>query len=86
VQEDGFREPVTPVSLKVTAPVGLVGVPDVSATVTVQVVLAPTTTVEGLQLTEVELVRRPDVMIGFHATPFKSDVVELVSLLTTPFE
>jgi hypothetical protein len=72
--------------LKVTAPVGLVGVPDVSATVTVQVVLAATITVEGLQLTEVELVRGPDVMIGFHPTPFKSDVVELVSLLTTPFE
>jgi len=86
VQEDGFKEPGAPVSLKVTHPVGVVGVPEVSATVTVHVVLTLTATVEGLQLTAVELARIPDAMIGFHPTPFKSDVAALVNLRTTPFE
>ena len=86
MQEDGFKEPVTPVSLKLTAPVGVVGVPEGSATVTVHVVLTLTATVEALQLTAVELARIPDVTIGFHPTPFKSDVAALVNLRTTPFE
>jgi hypothetical protein len=42
--------------VKVTVPVGVVGFADVSVTVAVQVVEAPSTTVSGLHFTIVEVV------------------------------
>ena len=54
VREQG--EPVNvpvPLLVKVTVPVGVVGVAEVSVTVAVQVVDAPKATVEGLQDTAV---------------------------------
>ena len=46
-----------PLLVKVTVPVGVVGVAEVSVTVAVQVVDAPKATLEGLQDT--------DVVVGF---------------------
>ncbi len=45
-----------PLLLKLTVPVGVTGVAEVSVTVTVQVIAAPTATRLGLQLTEVDVI------------------------------
>ena len=56
VQGEPVNVPV-PLLVKVTVPVGVVGVAEVSVTVAVQVVDAPKATLEGLQDT--------DVVVGF---------------------
>ena len=55
-----------PPGVKVTVPVGVLAVPaaEVSATVAVQVVLWPTTIVDGVQLTVVLVLRRLTVMLA----------------------
>jgi hypothetical protein len=78
--------PVTPDSVSETVPVGVVGVGDESATITVHVVPAPATIVEGLQASDVEVGCRTGAMNGFHDIPLSCDVVVLVSLFSTPFE
>ena len=45
-----------PLDVKLTVPVGVVGEADVSVTVAVQLVVVPTGSVAGLQLTEVVVV------------------------------
>jgi len=58
VQLVGVKVPLPPDFVKLTVPVGVLGVPvSVSLTVAVQVVDCPTTTDPGLQLTLVLVVR-----------------------------
>jgi hypothetical protein len=58
VQVAGEKLPGPPVLVKLTVPVGVIGVPvPVSVTVAVQVVDEPTATVDGEQLTLVLVVR-----------------------------
>jgi len=58
VQLDGLKLPGPPLLVKLTVPVGVIGVPEsVSVTVAEQVVDTPTATVEGVQLTLVLVVR-----------------------------
>ena len=59
MQLKGLKEPVTPVTLKLTVPAGVIGVPEVSVTVVVQVALTLTAREEGLQLAAVEVVCVP---------------------------
>jgi len=60
-----LNEPVTPTWLKVTVPVGVVTVPgDVSVTVAVHVVGAPTATLEGEHETAVVVERRLTVTLA----------------------
>jgi hypothetical protein len=63
------NEPVTPVSERLTVPVGVTNVPDeVSVTVTVQLELAPTS-IGLVQLTVVEVVRRTTVWTAMVNVP-----------------
>ena len=54
----GLKVPVELVA-KITLPVGVMGTVEVSFTVAVHVVIVPTTTGEGAQVTDVEVGRVP---------------------------
>jgi hypothetical protein len=65
--------PVTPVSERLTVPVGVTNVPDeVSVTVTVQVELAPTS-IGVVQLTAVEVVRRATAVTAMMNVPLLTE-------------
>ncbi len=73
-------KPPDPLVLGVTVPVGVVGLTELSVTVTIQAVAAPTSTELGTQETVVEVVRTPTTMMTGVA------VVELDALtLSTSF-